>query len=118
VSRFPPVALQSPYQILDEECSTHHTGDPATFSAKASDVWSLGMILLALVTGHCAWESVQHKDYNRYRTNPDLFWKERFPISKDLRVLLNEVFVQKAEERITLKELRERVVRHAYVLSY
>jgi len=67
------------------------------------------MILLALVTGHCAWESVQHPDYDRYRTNPDLFWKERFPISKNLRVLLNEVFVEKPEERINLQELRKRV---------
>jgi len=68
------------------------------------------MILLALVTGHCAWESVQHPDYDRYRTNPDMFWKERFPISKDLRVLLNEVFTEKTEERITLQGLRQRVV--------
>lgn len=68
------------------------------------------MILLALVTGHCAWASVQHPDYDRYRFNPDLFWKERFPISRDLRVLLDEIFVEKAEERITLKELRNRVV--------
>ena len=68
------------------------------------------MILLALVTGHCAWASIQHPDYERYRLNPDLFWKERFPISRDLRVLLNEVFVEKTEERITLKELRRRVV--------
>jgi hypothetical protein len=68
------------------------------------------MILLALVTGHCAWESIQHPDYGRYRMNPDLFWKERFPISKDLRVLLNDIFVEKTEERITLKEVRNRVV--------
>ena len=68
------------------------------------------MILLALVTGHCAWASVQHPDYDRYRANRDLFWKERFPISMDLRVLLNEIFVEKAEKRITLKKLRERVV--------
>lgn len=92
------------------ECSTHRSGDPSTFSAKASDVWSLGMILLALVTGHCAWQSVQHPDYKSYRTNPDLFWKERFPISRDLRHLLNTVFVEKAEERITLQELRQSVV--------
>ena len=68
------------------------------------------MILLALVTGHCAWQSIQHPDYDRYRTNPNVFWKERFPISKDLRILLNEVFVEKTEERITLQELRRRVV--------
>jgi len=68
------------------------------------------MILLALVTGHCAWQSVQHSDYVRYRASPNAFWKERFPISKDLRVLLNEVFVEKTEERITLQELRKRVV--------
>lgn len=68
------------------------------------------MILLALVTGHCAWQSVQHPDYTRYRINPDAFWKERFPISQDLCTLLNEVFVQKPEERITLQELRKRVV--------
>lgn len=67
------------------------------------------MILLALVTGHCAWESVQHPDYTRYRINPDAFWKERFPISQELCTLLNEVFVQKAEERITIQELRTRV---------
>jgi len=42
--------------------------------------------------------------------NPDLFWKERFPISRDLRALLNEVFVEKTEDRITLRELRKRVV--------
>lgn len=68
------------------------------------------MILLTLVTGHCAWSSVQHPDYDRYRSNPDLFWKERFPISRDLRDLLNDVFVEKTEERITLKDLRKRVV--------
>ena len=67
------------------------------------------MILLALVTGHCAWQSVQHPDYTRYRASPDAFWKERFPISQDLRTLLNEVFVQKAEGRITLQEMRKRV---------
>ena len=67
------------------------------------------MILLALVTGHCAWQSVQHPDYTRYRASPDAFWKERFPISQDLRTLLNEAFVQKAEERITLQEMRKRV---------
>jgi hypothetical protein len=68
------------------------------------------MILLALVTGHCAWQSVQHPDYERYRLNPNAFWRERFPISKDLRVLLNEVFIEKTEERITLQELRKRVL--------
>ena len=68
------------------------------------------MILLALVTGHCAWQSVQHPDYTRYRASPNAFWKERFPISEDLRVLLNEVFVEKTEERIPLQELRKRVV--------
>lgn len=68
------------------------------------------MILLALVTGHCAWESVQHPDYDRYRLNPNAFWRERFPISKDLRALLNKVFVENPEERITLQELRKRVV--------
>jgi len=110
VSRYPRPSI--PYDhltCLAQECSTHRTGDPATFSAKASDVWSLGMILLALVTGHCAWESVQHPDYDRYRTNPDLFWKERFPISRDLRTLLNKVFTEKTQDRITLHELRERV---------
>lgn len=68
------------------------------------------MILLALVTGHCAWASVQHPDYARYRANPNLFWKESFPISRDLRACLNDVFVEKTEDRITLKELRRRVV--------
>ena len=68
------------------------------------------MILLALVTGHCAWESVKHPDYDRYRLNPNAFWRERFPISRDLRALLNKVFVEKSEERITLQELRKRVV--------
>lgn len=68
------------------------------------------MILLALVTGHCAWQSVQHPDYIRYRASPDAFWKERFPISPGLRTLLNDAFTQKAEERITLQELRRRVV--------
>jgi len=67
------------------------------------------MILLALVTGHCAWQSVQHRDYTRYCTNPDAFWKERFPISQDLCTLLNDAFVQKAEERITLQVMRKRV---------
>ena len=68
------------------------------------------MILLALVTGHCAWESIQHPDYERYRLNPSAFWRERFPVSEDLRALLDEVFVEKPEERITLRELRKRVV--------
>ena len=68
------------------------------------------MILLALVTGHCAWESVQHIEYKLYRLNPNSFWRERFPISEDLRGLLNEVFVEKAEGRISLPELRQRVV--------
>ena len=67
------------------------------------------MILLALVTGHCAWQSVQHPDYTRYRASPDAFWKERFPISQDLCTLLNEAFVQKAEDRIALQEMRKRV---------
>lgn len=67
------------------------------------------MILLALVIGHCAWESVQHPDYHRYRSNPDQFWKQAFPISRDLGILLNDVFVQEPEKRITLQELRKRV---------
>ena len=63
------------------------------------------MILLALVTGHCAWESVEHLDYKVYRLNPNAFWKQCFPVSEDLRALLNDVFVGKPERRITLPEL-------------
>jgi serine/threonine protein kinase len=74
-----------------------------------SDIWSLGILLLILVTGRMPWRSanVQNdKEFATYVRRPSHFLSTQFPISQELRRLLLETLSLESRERISLPRLK------------
>lgn len=73
-----------------------------------NDTWSLGIILLNLVTGRNPWKSATPDDatYQAYRRDPSRFLPSVLPISDELNKILVRVLDTNWQTRITLPELR------------
>jgi len=76
-----------------------------------NDIWSLGIILLNLVTGRNPWKSATEDDptYLAYRREPSRFLPSVLPISEELNSLLVQTLQISWSERLSLKKLREGV---------
>ncbi|KAI0826541.1 kinase-like domain-containing protein [Trametes gibbosa] len=81
------------------------------FSTEASDVWSLGVILTNLVAGRNPWDVATTKDkhYLQYLAYPG-YLRTMLPISEETESILYEIFSSDPTTRITLPELRERIL--------
>jgi serine/threonine protein kinase len=76
-----------------------------------NDVWSLGVILVNLTCGRNPWKQASYQDstYRAYMRSPD-FLKTILPLSDDLNAILGRVFDVNPETRISLAELRSRIL--------
>ena len=76
-----------------------------------NDIWSLGIILLNLVTGRNPWKSATEDDptYLAYRREPSRFLPSVLPISEELNSLLVQTLRVSWSERPSCKKLHEGV---------
>lgn len=76
-----------------------------------NDVWSLGVILVNLTCGRNPWKQASFQDstYRAFARSPD-FLKTILPVTDDLNDILGRIFNASPEQRITLPELRERIL--------
>jgi serine/threonine protein kinase len=76
-----------------------------------NDVWSLGVILVNLTCGRNPWKQASFQDstYRAYARSSD-FLKTILPLSDELNEVLGCIFNPNPEQRITLPELRKKVL--------
>lgn len=76
-----------------------------------NDVWSLGVILVNLTCGRNPWKQASYQDstYRAYMRSQD-FLKTILPLSDDLNSILGRIFNPNPEQRISLPELRNRIM--------
>lgn len=76
-----------------------------------NDVWSLGVILVNLTCGRNPWKQASFQDstYRAYSGSKD-FLKTILPLSDELNEILGRIFEPNPEQRITLNELRTRIM--------
>jgi len=97
-----------PFPFL--ECLDHSSSKPFYYCAP-NDVWSLGVILVNLTCGRNPWKQASMEDstYRAYTRNRD-FLKTILPVSDELNDILGRIFTRNPEQRITLPELRRRIL--------
>ena len=78
-----------------------------------NDVWSLGIILLSILTGRHPWKSASHSDptFCAYLQDPTHFFPMILPISDDVNALLVRVLEADWRRRPTVTEMKEQVKR-------
>ncbi|KAL1894952.1 Serine/threonine protein kinase [Sporothrix stenoceras] len=76
-----------------------------------NDVWSLGVILVNLTCGRNPWKQASTEDstYRAYSRNPR-FLKTILPLSDELDDILARIFAINPDQRITLPELKQRIL--------
>ncbi|KAG2078746.1 kinase-like protein [Suillus decipiens] len=98
------------WDYLSPECNSK-TGSPH-YSPLYSDIWSLGVILVNMVSGRCPWgpATPSNQDFRRYINNPD-FLLEVLPISRSFNEILKQIFHLRESARIGLSKLREEIIK-------
>jgi len=92
------------------ECLDPSTRRPFYYCAP-NDVWSLGVILVNLTCGRNPWKQASFEDstYRAFTRQPD-FLKTILPVSDELNDILGRIFTRNPDHRITLPELRARII--------
>ncbi|KAH6635621.1 kinase-like domain-containing protein [Chaetomium sp. MPI-SDFR-AT-0129] len=95
---------------MSPECLDPSTRRPFYYCAP-NDVWSLGVILVNLTCGRNPWKQASYEDstYRAYTKSQD-FLKTILPVSDELNDILGRIFTRNPDERITIPELRARIM--------
>ncbi|KAK4165605.1 kinase-like domain-containing protein [Cladorrhinum sp. PSN259] len=95
---------------MSPECFDSSGGNPDYLCAP-NDVWALGVVLINLTCGRNPWKEASFADstYRAFTRDPD-FLMSILPISRELNDILVRVFTRNPETRITLPELRSRLL--------
>ena len=98
-----------PNLIYDIECQAGNSTSP--YSPMHNDIWSLGIILLNLITGRNPWKSATSDDatYQAYLKDPDNFLLSVLPISEELNDILVQILETDWTARMSLIDLREAI---------
>lgn len=81
------------------------------YATASNDVWSLGVILINLTCGRNPWKQACLRDetFSVFLRDRD-FLKTILPLSDELNEILKDIFTLDPEKRISLDELRERIL--------
>ncbi|OBZ67312.1 Negative regulator of sexual conjugation and meiosis, partial [Grifola frondosa] len=93
---------------MSPECQDGHFSPTKSYSPLFNDVWSLGIILLNLITGRNPWKcaSVEDCTFQAYLKDPRRFLPSVLPISDEVNALLARTLEVDWRRRITLREMR------------
>lgn len=93
------------------ECQGGEFAPTKSYSPQANDIWSLGIILLNLITGRNPWKSASADDctFQAYLRDPARFLPTVLPISQEVNSLLVRVLQVDWRHRTTLREMRQAV---------
>ena len=88
------------------ECN-NISGEHHPFDAVRNDIWSLGIILVNMLTGVMPWAIANREDgwYMTYARDHQ-FLRYTLPISKETDYILQRIFTENSEEAIGVDELR------------
>jgi len=95
---------------MSPECLDHSSKRPYYYCAP-NDVWSLGVVLVNLTCGRNPWKQASQEDstYRAFTRSPG-FLKTILPLSDELNDILGRIFTPNPEQRITLPELKARIL--------
>ncbi|EAA28650.2 hypothetical protein GE21DRAFT_5430 [Neurospora crassa] len=95
---------------MSPECLDQTARRPFYYCAP-NDVWSLGVILVNLTCGRNPWKQASFEDstYRAFVKSKD-FLKTILPVSDELNDILGRIFTPNPDHRITLPELRTRIL--------
>ncbi|CAO3622058.1 unnamed protein product [Cunninghamella blakesleeana] len=98
------------------ECQTgvvaHNNQRTNVYGTQQNDIWSLGVILINLVTGRNPWKQAHMEDstFAAYTQQPETFFTTILPtISKEMNDILLRIFCLNPSQRISLPELKYRI---------
>ncbi|CAK5270608.1 unnamed protein product [Mycena citricolor] len=82
-----------------------------TYSPRGTDCWSLGVILIALMTSSLLWKAPVESDdtYCAYRADPTHFFRGTLDLSPSFSSLANRIFDPNPARRPSIPELRTEV---------
>ncbi|KIK66320.1 hypothetical protein GYMLUDRAFT_157706 [Collybiopsis luxurians FD-317 M1] len=94
---------------MSPECQDGRFSPNGAYSPMHNDIWSLGIILLNLVTGRRPWESASVSDtiFESYCRDPQNFLPTVLPISYEANDILVRMLAVDYRRRMTCPELRE-----------
>ncbi len=85
-------------------------GGMDSYSSASNDIWSLGVILTSMISGHNPWRQAVMTDdcFRTYVNNPG-FFRSMLPISASADSILRRIFTN-YDNRISLRKLRRMVL--------
>src|SRR5258707_15535543 len=101
--------------MYSQECQGGSFAPSGTYSPPYNDIWSLGIILLNLITGRNPWKSASSSGptFQAYLQDPANFLLNVLPISAEANdVLLRTIDIAR-RNRITITDLRRTIKRGA-----
>lgn len=95
---------------MSPECLQPSSRKPF-YRCAPNDVWGLGVILVNLTCGRNPWKQASFQDstYRAFARDPN-FLKTILPLTDELNDILGRIFNPTPEHRITLPELRNRIL--------
>ncbi|KAI4189425.1 MAG: hypothetical protein L6R41_001476 [Letrouitia leprolyta] len=93
------------------ECQQSSANSPF-YASGPNDIWSLGIILVNLTCGRNPWKraSIDDSTFRAYLKNPK-FLSSILPLSPELDSILRRIFECDPRKRISIRELRDLIIR-------
>ncbi|EIN14249.1 kinase-like protein [Punctularia strigosozonata HHB-11173 SS5] len=91
---------------------------PRLYCPLRSDIWSLGIILINLITGRCPWQRAERSDTSFIEYVDDTAhgrWNGEFlrcmlPLSSAVNILLKRILVVNPAHRLQIQDIKERIL--------